>query len=175
MIGASCYYHTDRDAVASCVNCGRLVCDECKVDLNDSMYCNDCVNALLVVSKKSNWFERHLHWTAVLTFLGAVFAVGLVYGVYITMDPYMSLEAQGIIDFLVASIVLAIGWGWVLKQKQRSLAWLLLAIIVPLGWLSIFALENRSRQSSLQEAGQKEDVTQSSTHPRNPRRVETRT
>jgi len=101
-------------------------------------------------SKEKNWFERHLHWTAVLTFLGAAIIVGLFYIFYITIDPYMSLTTQSIIDYLVAVIVLAIGWGWVLRQKQRSLAWLLLAIFVPFGWLSIFLLENKSRQVSLE-------------------------
>jgi fatty acid desaturase len=117
------------------------------------------VNRPEAPSKKKNWFERHLHWTAVLTFLGAAVAVGSVYAFYITLDPYISLEAQTAIDCLVASIVLAIGWGWVLRQKQRSLTWLLLAIFVPFGWLSIFLLENKSQQLSFEEKGEEKEVT----------------
>lgn len=115
------------------------------------------IHRLDAPSKKRNWFERHLHWTAVLTFLGAIVIVGLVYAFYMTVDPYMSIETQGIIDFLIAAIVIAIGWGWVLRQKRRSLAWLLLAIFVPFGWLSIFLLENKSQQLSLEEADEEKE------------------
>jgi len=43
-------------------------------------------------SEGKNWFERHLHWTAFVTFLGAAVAVWLVYGFYITVNPSMSIH-----------------------------------------------------------------------------------
>lgn len=37
-----CAYHSEVDAVTSCVNCGRLICPECKVVLGEKIYCNPC-------------------------------------------------------------------------------------------------------------------------------------
>jgi hypothetical protein len=34
-----CAYHPDRDAVGACVNCGKLVCSECRTILGEKIYC----------------------------------------------------------------------------------------------------------------------------------------
>lgn len=39
---AKCAYHPNREAVGSCVGCGRLVCAECKAVLGGKIYCNPC-------------------------------------------------------------------------------------------------------------------------------------
>ena len=38
-----CYYHHDRDAVATCTRCGKGLCAEC-ADLFDPCLCIDCFN-----------------------------------------------------------------------------------------------------------------------------------
>ncbi len=40
---ANCAYHPDRDVVGACVDCGKLVCAECKTTLVGKIYCNPCV------------------------------------------------------------------------------------------------------------------------------------
>jgi len=45
---AKCAYHPNRDAVGTCVSCGRLVCDECKAALGGKIYCNPCADKMLV-------------------------------------------------------------------------------------------------------------------------------
>lgn len=40
----NCAYHPDREAVGACINCGKLVCDECKVILKGKIYCSPCMN-----------------------------------------------------------------------------------------------------------------------------------
>lgn len=81
-----CAYHPDREPVGACVNCGKLVCDECKVVLKDRIYCNQCVeevfyrptkekkkslskalvptktDAKSVISQKCNWFKMFLYY-----------------------------------------------------------------------------------------------------------------
>jgi len=42
-----CAYHPQADAVGACVNCGRLVCVECKVELQGKIYCNACAEKML--------------------------------------------------------------------------------------------------------------------------------
>ena len=43
-----CAYHPDRDAVGACVNCGKLVCSECRTILGEKIYCGPCANQLFV-------------------------------------------------------------------------------------------------------------------------------
>ena len=43
-----CAFHPDRDAVAACVNCGKLVCPECGTVLGGRYYCQPCANELFV-------------------------------------------------------------------------------------------------------------------------------
>jgi len=41
-----CAYHPIVDAVGACVNCGRLICAECKVMLGGKFYCNPCADKM---------------------------------------------------------------------------------------------------------------------------------
>lgn len=41
-----CAYHPDRDAAGACVNCGKLVCDECKAVLGGKIYCASCTDKM---------------------------------------------------------------------------------------------------------------------------------
>jgi hypothetical protein len=43
-----CAYHPDADAAGACVNCGRLICTECKVELSGKIYCNPCIERMLL-------------------------------------------------------------------------------------------------------------------------------
>ncbi len=45
-MAVTCAYHKKVDAVGACVNCGKLVCDECKVTIKGKIYCNPCVEEL---------------------------------------------------------------------------------------------------------------------------------
>ncbi len=42
----SCAYHPEREAVGVCVNCGRLICPECKIALGEKLYCNPCADKM---------------------------------------------------------------------------------------------------------------------------------
>jgi hypothetical protein len=43
---AKCAYHSNREAVGACVNCGKLICEECKTLLAGKTYCNTCANEI---------------------------------------------------------------------------------------------------------------------------------
>lgn len=43
-----CAYHPERDAAGACVNCTKLVCDECKAVLGGKIYCNPCANKIVL-------------------------------------------------------------------------------------------------------------------------------
>jgi hypothetical protein len=46
-----CAYHPKAEAVGRCVSCGRLVCAECKVELEGRIYCNPCANEIILGKK----------------------------------------------------------------------------------------------------------------------------
>ncbi len=176
----NCVYHPEREAVGSCVNCGKLICDECKVVHNEKIYCNVCVDRLLKdtaikpKAKGLNWFERHLNWTVFLVAVVAPYPIYFVFGLLIglflySIEPYMAEEtAVGIavtIGLIVDLVVLFLVGAWALNKKARSL-WNLLWFIVPFGLIVFLCLENRGVQSyeteseqelSEQELGEREE------------------
>lgn len=38
-----CYYHPEREAVSTCVECGKAVCPECKIEYRGRIFCNPCI------------------------------------------------------------------------------------------------------------------------------------
>jgi hypothetical protein len=157
-----CYYHPDREPVASCVNCGQLICAECKVILNGKVYCNPCANRIFstqtvpIVTKHENWFERHLNWTFIFTLVAIYpfdYLAGLILGIILySIDPYMleaTVQSFAIVVGLILNIaIISLVGIWVLKKKDRS-AWNILLLIVPFGIIIFLYLENRSLQQSL--------------------------
>jgi hypothetical protein len=103
---------------------------------------------------EENWFQRHLNWAWVLP-QGVVFLVFIIafciWYFYIN-SPSVPSEDSIYASFLVVSVVvgglqsLAVyGVGaWVLKMKNRSLAWLLVLFLGGFGWIIFLCLENRS-------------------------------
>jgi len=51
-----CVNHLDTDAVAVCNHCGKSVCSDCQVQLNNETYCKDCIRLKLgqEVTEKSH-------------------------------------------------------------------------------------------------------------------------
>lgn len=43
-----CAYHPDREPVGACVECGRLICVECKTALRGKFYCQTCADKVFV-------------------------------------------------------------------------------------------------------------------------------
>lgn len=44
-----CAYHPEREPVGACVECGRLICVECKALLGGKMYCTPCADKKFVL------------------------------------------------------------------------------------------------------------------------------
>jgi len=82
-----------------------------------------------------NWFKRHLNLTLVIT----TFSPLLVAGIIGALIGDWALP----IGFLTAYVVMAVGAGWVLHRKARSLFWLFL-FFVPFGFWILLLLGNKS-------------------------------
>jgi len=122
------------ELVKYCPNCGKAgiegmkFCPQCgqgltSFDLEEKQRSVQKPEAPL---KEMNWFERHLNWTMVLAWAGSYLIVFIVWLLVILADPYISDDALGGISVIVSLIVsIAVG-QWVLRKKNRSLAWLLI-------------------------------------------------
>ena len=71
-----CYYHEDRNAVATCQHCGKSLCKECASRFTPIL-CEDCYEVLREEEDDRRFNETY--WTA-RRFLGML-AVGIFFGV----------------------------------------------------------------------------------------------
>jgi H+/Cl- antiporter ClcA len=100
-----------------------------------------------------NWFQRHLNWTWFLASLLGAIIVGAAVGILTAIaDPYgiyyTDSTRNGLTSLLSLVVSIIVG-AWALRQKSRSLWWLLI-LFVPFGWIVFLCLENRSNQPALQ-------------------------
>lgn len=55
----NCYVHPDREAVGTCVGCGKPICEECLVEVAGKNYCKSCAAELAAdragVAGQRNW------------------------------------------------------------------------------------------------------------------------
>lgn len=149
----NCYYHPGREIVGKCRNCGRLICDECKLDRGGKTYCILCADAparRTAAPENLSWFERHLNWSVVLGLLAGCLAFFVVLMIGIS-DPHISSWGGMMEDVYATGAVIYLGivtgaWVWALRKKNRSLGWLPLGLFVPFGWVVFMLLEDRSRK-----------------------------
>jgi len=98
--------------------------------------------------KETSWFRRHLNWTMVLVWLGAIlgaFVAGLIVS---SSNPFVSYGDLEVLGFVIGLAILIPGWGWALKKKNRSLWWLLLGLFVPFGFIVLLCLADKSQASA---------------------------
>jgi hypothetical protein len=86
------------------------------------------------------WFQRHLNWTVVMIWV-------LLLPLSVIIADIIGIPVD-IIYLGVPILIILPLTGWALKQKNRSLWWLLL-FIIPFMWLIYLGLENRSRLPEL--------------------------
>ena len=48
----NCLKHENREAIAMCVKCHKIICEECEVKINNKYYCKECISEMY--SNKEN-------------------------------------------------------------------------------------------------------------------------
>jgi hypothetical protein len=105
----------------------------------------------MIRENELNWFRRHLHWTWVFAQFVAdmIFIAGILFMLLMSsVSPDFFITYIIVVWYVLGSILsfaalFGVG-GWVLKQKGRSLAWLLI-FLVPFGWFIFLFIENRNK------------------------------
>jgi TM2 domain-containing membrane protein YozV len=47
-----CYIHNEKEAVATCIGCGKFICGECVTEIKNKYYCKSCVSQLIEENRK---------------------------------------------------------------------------------------------------------------------------
>lgn len=107
-----CYHHPDRDAVATCNECGRGLCQEC-ASLYATPFCSDCTISIATKYKKElENFYGSCGFMIVL--ISLVFAV-----VYMGVSPLLALPAGATMGFsIVGCVMLFSGAGKRARKKE---------------------------------------------------------
>ncbi len=124
-----------------CAHCGKEI-------IGDIDYCPECGQRIVQQNKETvatptqaeiidmghnvhkSWFEKHLNWTMVITWLGTL-AICSIVGLFIGfIYPTWAVSNMGTINALGFILQVSIPIPiviWVLKKKNRSLWWLLIS------------------------------------------------
>jgi len=121
-----------------CLNCRKQIPE-------DIEFCPDCGNQLIgkSFSSSDNWNKRHLHWTMFFTSI----SFGFIYRIGRLLDTQFDTGIVSIIAYVLAVVLLVYVSIWALREKQRSLLWLLL--VIPFTWIPYILLSNNSAESQV--------------------------
>jgi len=112
----NCFYHPDVTSVASCVDCGKGLCQECTARYQVPI-CNECNEKRLKYEKQAI-FRQYIP-SALL------FITGLIFGLkVINYSVYMSI----IFGYMLAGTL----WGWKVISFIQPKMFLFLPIV---GWI----------------------------------------
>ena len=54
----NCLKHENREAIAMCVKCHKLICEECAVKINNKYYCKECISEMYS-NKKNEIYNKN--------------------------------------------------------------------------------------------------------------------
>ncbi len=98
------------------------------------------------------WFERHLNWTTILSWVAA-WLFSLVFGWNwdwgpLEVRPIVSGDYlggwTGLIGAVGALLIILIATGWALRRKNRSLLHLFWYLLTWIGMIVLLCLKNQS-------------------------------
>jgi uncharacterized membrane protein YfcA len=97
-----------------------------------------------------NWFQKHLHWTLTI-FFALSMAISAIIG---SQYGFLNYNYESGIDMMLVGTVIhyAINFPvtyWVLRQKEQNVAWSLLVILNPIGFIVALLLTNKRRDRVL--------------------------
>ena len=58
-----CYYHDNKEVIAACTECGRFICEECKVNINGKAVCKTCIENGVFEANKGYQYKESKHNT----------------------------------------------------------------------------------------------------------------
>lgn len=90
-----CYLHPDRTAVGTCTSCGRPICSECAVEMQNRLVCRECLSAGRAATQSRTQSGQDPNTAFMLELIGGI--VGLMGIGYI----YMGRTNEGILRLVL--------------------------------------------------------------------------
>ena len=99
-----CYYHNERDAVASCKSCNRGLCPDCAVEVGNGLACrNRCENQVEAINQVSLKNQRALGRSRKFS-LGMALLFGVI-GVVVMVMGFSLIGKVGLYGYIVPVIL----------------------------------------------------------------------
>jgi len=128
-----CAYHPENDAIGVCVNCGKMVCSECRATLGGKIHCKPCAEKALATRPSVSRAQAPGAVASLVCaivgyfFLGIILgpiAIALATGARRRIRENSELEGNGLaIAGLVIGIVDTVLWGFLVL-------WIIIIVII---------------------------------------------
>ena len=83
----NCYVHPGKEAVGTCVNCGKFICSECNTEVDNKNLCKHCVSEIM--QRKATARPSKDKTTAAI--------LGILLGSFGAHKFYMGKTGQGVL------------------------------------------------------------------------------
>lgn len=97
-----CEKHPEREAIGVCANCGKAICDECRVESDGKNYCKDCVGKLFENDKKTD-LESIIKKFDISLYIGPTLAIITSFLPWMTMRILLTTKNINAFDMLTYS------------------------------------------------------------------------
>jgi DNA-directed RNA polymerase subunit RPC12/RpoP len=135
---ATCFFHDDRVAAVSCSNCGRFLCNLCRIEWSGGGLCVACVEALRHPGKSTALESNRFHFDSLALALAIIPSL-LIFPSLLTAPAALGLALVTIRRS--CSITPRSKWRFVVAML------LSLAVICAWAWLLIYSVSHaRARQ-----------------------------
>jgi len=116
-----CYVHPNTEAVATCANCGKAVCENCSINVSGRIVCQRCLSAtnVSVTNSPSKQYNPLSVISIILAMLGLLGCLcgggigGLLFGIPTAILGYLArkqdIESNNSQSLQLATIALWIG------------------------------------------------------------------
>ena len=142
-----CYYHEDRDAVATCQNCGKGLCKEC-ASKHIPCYCPDCWNRMQEQRKiereasrtlaqeqmehrkltEINYYKKENNEILICMLIGGLFVIAFILFRYFALGKLFELENEPtltgkvmafiVFNTIAGSLLFVLPFGWNVLRKH---------------------------------------------------------
>lgn len=106
----NCYFHPERAAVGTCTSCGKPICSECGVEVQDKLICRECLSLGNVPQAQ----DKDPNTAFLIELVGGLFGIlGLGY-------LYVGRTDEGIVRLI----------GWLLYMIVSWVVMIMLVVVV---------------------------------------------
>lgn len=106
-----CAKHAGREAIGTCVNCGKGICSDCRSELGGKLYCQSCAN---IVFEQANGKDAGVFIAfSIISAIVAIFFFPILFGplgIILGYFAYTRNRRAGTICIIVAVVCVIIGF-----------------------------------------------------------------